>query len=197
MSFEKGSILYNVGALYTQIGARQDRTTAEGIATAEENFLKAAGTFHYLRENFSNAPSMDMQTPTLEMLVQLMLAQAQECVFEKLTLNGVESGMEKHTATAQDAAKVSVTHESPHLPCHFHSSIKAFPTNWDFANKRNGNRCLWRETHKDLQHPGLMVVTQCNLLSRYKLTSYVWDTVSLFCASVCCRWLRCTASRTA
>ena len=73
VSFEKGSVLFNIGALYTQIGARQDRGTEEGIQTAVENFLRAAGAFRFLRENFSNAPSMDMQLSTLDMLVQLML----------------------------------------------------------------------------------------------------------------------------
>ena len=73
VSFEKGSVLFNIGALYTQIGARQDRSTIEGIETAIENFQKAAGTFQYLHDNFSNAPSMDMQTSTLDMLIQLML----------------------------------------------------------------------------------------------------------------------------
>lgn len=73
VSFEKASVLFNVGALYTQIGARQDRSTTEGVNTAIENFQRAAGAFSYLHENFSNAPSMDMQSSTLEMLIQLML----------------------------------------------------------------------------------------------------------------------------
>ena len=76
VSFEKGSVLFNIGALYTQIGARQDRSTIEGIDTAIENFQKAAGAFRYLCDNFSNAPSMDMQSSTLDMLIQLMLVSA-------------------------------------------------------------------------------------------------------------------------
>eukprot|EP00061_Rhincodon_typus_P012890 g38921.t1 len=42
LAFEKGSILFNIGALYTQIGARQDRTTEEGINRAIDAFQKAA-----------------------------------------------------------------------------------------------------------------------------------------------------------
>ncbi|XP_067887519.1 rhophilin-1 isoform X4 [Heterodontus francisci] len=69
LAFEKGSILFNIGALYTQIGARQDRTTKEGINQAIDAFQKAAGALNYLKENFSNAPSLDMSTPSLNMLV--------------------------------------------------------------------------------------------------------------------------------
>ena len=76
VSFEKGSVLFNIGALYTQIGARQDRSTIEGINTAIESFQRAAGAFRYLCDNFSNAPSMDMQSSTLDMLIQLMLVSA-------------------------------------------------------------------------------------------------------------------------
>lgn len=44
LAFEKGSVLFNVGALYTQIGARQDRSAVAGIDTAVDAFQRAAGT---------------------------------------------------------------------------------------------------------------------------------------------------------
>ena len=56
-----------------------------------DNFLRAAGTFQYIFENFTNAPSMDLSPNTLEMLVHLMCAQARECLFEKAELQLVES----------------------------------------------------------------------------------------------------------
>lgn len=59
--------------LHLVAGFSQDRTQLEGIETAMESFKKAAGAFKYLQENFSNAPSMDMQEHTLDMLAQLML----------------------------------------------------------------------------------------------------------------------------
>nr|DBA23891.1 TPA: hypothetical protein GDO54_011606 [Pyxicephalus adspersus] len=43
LAFEKGSVLFNMGALYTQIGARQDRLSIEGVDTAIDAFQKAAG----------------------------------------------------------------------------------------------------------------------------------------------------------
>ncbi|MEE6462970.1 hypothetical protein FKM82_005721 [Ascaphus truei] len=44
LAFEKGSVLFNMGALYTQIGARQDRLLVQGVDTAIDAFQKAAGT---------------------------------------------------------------------------------------------------------------------------------------------------------
>ena len=51
----------------------QDRSMSSGISRARENFQQAAGALHYLNDNFSNAPSTDMQTDTLNMLTHLML----------------------------------------------------------------------------------------------------------------------------
>lgn len=73
VAFEKASILFNAGALYTQVAAKQDRRTARGLDQAVDAFLRSAGTFRYIHENFTNAPSMDLGPDMLDMLVQLML----------------------------------------------------------------------------------------------------------------------------
>lgn len=70
---EKASVLFNMGALYTQIGAKQDRSSTKGLDAAVDSFLRAAGTFRYINENFTNAPSMDLGPEMLEMFVELML----------------------------------------------------------------------------------------------------------------------------
>uniref|UniRef100_A0A8D3CDQ4 Rhophilin Rho GTPase binding protein 1 n=1 Tax=Scophthalmus maximus TaxID=52904 RepID=A0A8D3CDQ4_SCOMX len=107
LAFEKGSVLFNIGALYTQIGARQDRSAAAGIDRAIDAFQRAAGAFNYLKENFSNAPSLDMCGPSLCMLVRLMVAQVQECVFERVTLTTPEAHFPSQLRLAQEAARVS------------------------------------------------------------------------------------------
>uniref|UniRef100_A0A1A7WIA4 Rhophilin, Rho GTPase binding protein 1 n=3 Tax=Iconisemion striatum TaxID=60296 RepID=A0A1A7WIA4_9TELE len=107
LAFEKGSVLFNIGALYTQIGARQDRSASAGIDTAIDAFQRAAGAFNYLKENFSNAPSLDMSAPSLSMLVRLMVAQVQECVFERITLGTQDTGFTSQLHLAQEAAQVS------------------------------------------------------------------------------------------
>lgn len=115
VAFEKASILFNIAALYTQIGAKQDRLTGSGLERAVDNFLRAAGMFRYIKDNFSNAPSMDLAPETLEMLTQLMLAQARECLFEKLILTQVEKpGIDVCLDVAQEAAKVSEVYQQVH-----------------------------------------------------------------------------------
>nr|XP_020667496.1 rhophilin-1 isoform X1 [Pogona vitticeps] len=106
LAFEKGSVLFNIGALQTQIGARQDRTTLQGVDCAIEAFQKASGAFDYLKENFSNAPSLDMSTASLQMLVRLMIAQVQECVFEKALMLSTQNHFLTCLHLAQEAARV-------------------------------------------------------------------------------------------
>ncbi|XP_039985644.1 rhophilin-1 isoform X1 [Xiphias gladius] len=107
LAFEKGSVLFNIGALYTQIGARQDRSATAGIDRAIDAFQRAAGAFNYLKDNFSNAPSLDMSGPSLCMLVPLMVAQVQECVFERVTLTTQDAHFTCQLRLAQEAARVS------------------------------------------------------------------------------------------
>ncbi|XP_044742961.1 rhophilin-2 isoform X2 [Chrysoperla carnea] len=107
VAFEKACVLFNIGAVYTQIGTKQDRLTAKGLDSAVDSFLRAAGTFRYIHENFTNAPSMDLGPEMLEMLVQLMLAQARECLFEKLELQSHDNrDIDIWLDLAQEAAQV-------------------------------------------------------------------------------------------
>jgi hypothetical protein len=105
-------VLFNIGGLYTQIGTQQDRTTENGLDCAVDNFLRAAGTFEFIKENFSNAPSSDLGTDCLRMLVQLMLGQALECLFEKTVL-GLEDGNDLvlFLELSQEAAHISATYD--------------------------------------------------------------------------------------
>ncbi|KYM94461.1 Rhophilin-2 [Cyphomyrmex costatus] len=136
VAFEKASILFNAGALYTQLAAKQDRLTARGLDQAVDAFLRAAGTFRYIHENFTNAPSMDLGPDMLEMLVQLMLvifetalliinspliffnimyAQARECLFEKLELQSKDSrNVDVCLDLAQEAAQVAAIYNDVH-----------------------------------------------------------------------------------
>lgn len=50
---EKASILFNIGALYTQIGTRCNRQTQAGLENAVDAFQKAAGTHLKILERSS------------------------------------------------------------------------------------------------------------------------------------------------
>ncbi|KAJ0037824.1 hypothetical protein Pint_22192 [Pistacia integerrima] len=96
---EKAAVLFNLGAVYSQIGLSFDRTTVEGRRQASHAFIAAAGAFAYLRDNASTKASMGSSTTVdvgLEcagMLERLMLAQAQECVFENTIAKGSTPGV--------------------------------------------------------------------------------------------------------
>ena len=105
-------MLFNTGCLYTQVGARQDRTTGEGLDTAVDNFMRAAGIFEFIKENFNNAPSSDLEPECLVMLVQLMLGQATECLFEKTVISlGEGSDIDFCLELSQEAAHISSSYD--------------------------------------------------------------------------------------
>lgn len=131
VAFEKACVLFNIGAVYTQIGAKQDRLTAKGLDSAVDNFLRAAGTFRYIHENFTNAPSMDLGPEMLEMLIQLMLAQARECLLEKLELQSEENrSMDICLDLAQEAAQLSDCYNNVH-ELTLHQTVRDYiPYSW-------------------------------------------------------------------
>uniref|UniRef100_A0A8C0B487 Rhophilin-2 n=1 Tax=Buteo japonicus TaxID=224669 RepID=A0A8C0B487_9AVES len=103
---EKASILFNTGALYTQIGTRCNRQTQAGLENAVDAFQKAAGVLSYLKETFTHTPSYDMSPAMLSVLVKMMLAQAQECVFEQIGLPGIRNEFFTLVKMTQEVAKV-------------------------------------------------------------------------------------------
>ncbi|XP_055951122.1 rhophilin-2-like isoform X1 [Argiope bruennichi] len=115
IAFEKASILFNIAALYTQIGAKQDRTKSEGMDAAVDNFLRGAGVFHFLKQNFSNPPSTDLSPEVLDMLTHLMLGQARECLFEKLVSDSEKRTLHQCLDIAQEAAQVSEVYKQLYI----------------------------------------------------------------------------------
>ena len=97
INFEKCSILFNLAALHSQHAIDQDRQTSEGLKVACKKFQEAAGVFSYMKDHVSmrtDAPHpLDISPDASKMLEQLMLAQAQECVFEKAMNEGKSEGV--------------------------------------------------------------------------------------------------------
>ncbi|TNN68339.1 Rhophilin-2 [Liparis tanakae] len=114
MSLEKASILFNMAALYSQIGTRSDRQTIAGLEEAITSFQKSAGILNHLKETFTHTPSYDMSPAMLSMLIRMLLAQAQECLFEKTALPGIRNQFHSLMKMAQEAAKVSEIYEQVH-----------------------------------------------------------------------------------
>uniref|UniRef100_G3PPU8 Rhophilin, Rho GTPase binding protein 2 n=1 Tax=Gasterosteus aculeatus aculeatus TaxID=481459 RepID=G3PPU8_GASAC len=114
LSLEKASILFNMAALYSQIGTRSNRQTIEGLEQAISSFQKSAGMLNHLKETFTHTPSYDMSPAMLSMLIRMMLAQAQECLFEKTALPGIRNEFHSLMKMAQEAAKVSEIYDQVH-----------------------------------------------------------------------------------
>ncbi|KAE9450956.1 hypothetical protein C3L33_17133, partial [Rhododendron williamsianum] len=83
---EKAAVLFNLGAVYSQIGLTFDRAggSIEGRKQASHAFIAAAGAFAFLRDNESTKAAMggsatvDLSVECAGMLERLMLAQAQD-----------------------------------------------------------------------------------------------------------------------
>ncbi|XP_037675884.1 rhophilin-2 [Choloepus didactylus] len=111
---EKASILFNIGAIYTQIGTRCHRQAQAGLESAVDAFQRAAGVLNYLKETFTHTPSYDMSPAMLSVLVKMMLAQAQESVFEKISLPGIRNEFFTLVKMSQEAAKVGEVYQQLH-----------------------------------------------------------------------------------
>lgn len=99
-------MLFNLAVLYCQIAAASNRSTSDGLKVAASNFCLSAGVFSHIKESVitdlrSTCPD-DMDHATLECLEKLMLAQAQECFWQKAVKDGF-----KDATIAKLAAKVS------------------------------------------------------------------------------------------
>lgn len=101
------NVLYNLGALYSQLALSLNRTTSEGLKTACNYFCLGAGVIAHLKDHvvpeMRSTPPEDMDTMTLESLQQLLLAQAQECFWQKAVMDGLkDASIAKLAATVSD-----------------------------------------------------------------------------------------------
>ncbi|GAM87201.1 hypothetical protein ANO11243_052230 [Dothideomycetidae sp. 11243] len=106
LRFELVNILFNLAATYSQLALASNRSTAEGLKAACNNFNLAAGAISHIKTvcipDMRTTPPEDMDNTTLESVEHLMLAQAQECIWQKAVKDGL-----KDASIAKLAAKVS------------------------------------------------------------------------------------------
>lgn len=106
LRFELANILFNLAALYSQLAYSLNRTTTDGLKQACNYFSQGAGVISHLRKDIlpdlRASPPEDMDEMTLQSLEELLLAQAQECFWQKAVKDGL-----KDASIARLAAKVS------------------------------------------------------------------------------------------
>lgn len=99
-------MLYNLAALYSKLATAAMRSTTTSLKSACNYFTFAAGTIKYIRDTvlpeLRSHPPEDMDPMTLECLEKLMLAQAQECFWQRAVMEGM-----KDANIAKLAAKVA------------------------------------------------------------------------------------------
>jgi programmed cell death 6-interacting protein len=90
LRFEKAALVFNVGAAASRIAAAHSRATEEGVRAACGEFQRAAGAFRAVGEMMEEeeGTTVDMSSQASAMLERLMLAQAQECCFERALAGG-------------------------------------------------------------------------------------------------------------
>lgn len=107
LKYELMNILYNLAALYSQLAIASNRSDTEGLKTAASLFSHAAGVLTHMKNEvlpelrMANPPD-DMDEATMDSLIQLFLAQSQECFWQKAVMDQY-----KDASIAKLAARVS------------------------------------------------------------------------------------------
>eukprot|EP00043_Microstomoeca_roanoka_P007973 m.76873 g.76873 ORF g.76873 m.76873 type:complete len:900 (-) comp14045_c0_seq1:63-2762(-) len=107
INFEFINVLFNIGAVHSQIGAMANLSSDSGLRHASVNFQSAATIFNtvaaQIHKYYTKPPSNDLQPMFLHALSFLMLAQSQEmywrkCVVERKS-NGIIAKLAKQTSS--------------------------------------------------------------------------------------------------
>lgn len=107
LRFELANVLFNLAAMYSQLAFSANRSTSDGLKTACNYFQLAAGVISHLRisivPQMRSIPPEDMDAMTLECIEHLMLAQAQECFWQKAIKDGLtDASIAKLAAPVSD-----------------------------------------------------------------------------------------------
>ena len=86
-AYERFCVLFNIGALLSQIASSQNHTSDDGLKTSAKYYQQSAGIFAYLKDNIypvlQTLPTPDLAVSCLSTLSAIMVAQAQECIYTK------------------------------------------------------------------------------------------------------------------
>uniref|UniRef100_K3X6D6 BRO1 domain-containing protein n=1 Tax=Globisporangium ultimum (strain ATCC 200006 / CBS 805.95 / DAOM BR144) TaxID=431595 RepID=K3X6D6_GLOUD len=100
--FEQAAVMFNYGALESQMGVQTDRSSADGLKAACKHFMLAAGAFSCVTNELVaqclGARTPDMSAEGLGLLTYLMLAQAQACFYEKSIKDQMKDGIKAKLA---------------------------------------------------------------------------------------------------
>ncbi|KAK2836488.1 hypothetical protein Q7C36_014357 [Tachysurus vachellii] len=97
VGYEKTCVLFNIGALASQIASEQNLDNDEGLKTAAKFYQLASGAFAHIKDTVLSAlnrePTMDISPETVGTLSQIMISQAQEVFVIKATADKMKDGI--------------------------------------------------------------------------------------------------------
>lgn len=102
LAFEKASVIFNISAMLSKLAMTLPRDPTKSF----QNLQVSSGLLNYIKENFLHAPSKDLSAESITFLSDLMLAQAQEMVFEKIAPSPVDLLQSKDEKTVNRVALV-------------------------------------------------------------------------------------------
>ncbi|CAF1153019.1 unnamed protein product [Adineta ricciae] len=95
--YEEACILYNIGVIYSKLGAHESRKTHESMKNACTYFRYSAACFEKVRDQYTPY-SLDFTPELLTCQVEILLAQAHEAVLEKSVLDQRPPSVNAHIA---------------------------------------------------------------------------------------------------
>ncbi|KRX87498.1 Rhophilin-2-A [Trichinella pseudospiralis] len=158
IAFEKGSVLFNIAALYTQIAVNQvkqnrprrwtithikqeyfqNRSKVHGCQAAVNSFTDAFNTLTHLRSKFANSPSVDMQSDMLDAVLLVIHAQIYECYCEQMFLENETSNNSNsnnlptaHMLLAKECAHVAACYGRCQTRMSSSSVAPFLPSTWN------------------------------------------------------------------
>ena len=143
--YERANLLVSLASLYSNLGASEGRAESESIKRSISYFQSAAGVLQHVHDTLIpeirhlKPPSPDLSPSLLQCLRDLMLAQAQECFWQKAVLDRLKDNTIAKLAqrvselyeSALELATASDDHAKPHIPTDWinHITVKR----WHFA----------------------------------------------------------------
>jgi programmed cell death 6-interacting protein len=95
--YEEANILFNAAAVCSQLGAGELRDNNNSLISAAKHFQTAAGILTYVKEkvctNITEKIPKDLSNESLDALILLNLAHAQECTYEKAVLGSMKDSI--------------------------------------------------------------------------------------------------------
>uniref|UniRef100_A0A4W4ETT0 Programmed cell death 6-interacting protein n=1 Tax=Electrophorus electricus TaxID=8005 RepID=A0A4W4ETT0_ELEEL len=97
VGYEKTCVLFNIGALASQIASEQNLDNDEGLKASAKFYQMASGAFAHIKDtvlsSLNHEPTMDISPETVGTLSQIMLSQAQEVFVLKATADKMKDAI--------------------------------------------------------------------------------------------------------